>query len=174
MNHDTIAYALWIPSESKPRLVFITEEACKQAKERWADAYSKAVTIKLCVQVEDKTIATAPVAQQDNKEIVQDIRTAMARFAMAWSFGGDPSDREPADKALCDAIKAYRRAAPAPAAQGLGTDMFANLWVGVACDNPPSGLHEDGLIWHRYAESVQRACAEAWGIKLAKEGGAAK
>ena len=95
------------------------------------------------------------------------IRATPAPAAQGEDRCGCPSS------GYCGAGKRCQDSAPAPVAQGLGTDKFADLWVGVACDNPPSGLHEDGLIWHRYAEAVQRACAEAWGVKLAKKGGAA-
>lgn len=56
-----------------------------------------------------ETVATRE-GGESGSEHAQAVRDAMGRLARAFSFGGDPRDREAADEALSQAINAYRKA----------------------------------------------------------------
>lgn len=124
-----------------------------------------------------KQSAPAPVAQADQYELT-DLSQHIGATGLALADGDKrlvamvtcalgPHHKAMHD--LADLLLAARGKppAPAPVAQQPLTHMQAVLLWGHRSDGPSTAEIVS------FASAVERACAEAWGIKLAQEGGAA-
>lgn len=112
----------------------------------------------------DEKISPAAVAQPS-------VPAAVLMYVHAYGDSRADDDGKSAQR-LAEAIASMREwaaalNAPAPVAQQPLTPMQAVILWGHRSDGPSTAEIVS------FASAVERTCAEAWGVKLAQEGGAA-
>jgi hypothetical protein len=106
------------------------------------------------VPIAHRSFARAVLAAQPAPvSAIKDVQAAMQRFARAHTLLGSASDREAADKALCDAIRAYAAAAAQPAPV-------------------PADTSDEGSRYDRLDAYMRLHCSNAEPYNFAKESAA--